>query len=107
MDDWRWVSIGAAEGLKKYFEGRSDDYLFTLSLIRRSPLTTAGLIVVAVTGVIAIDPFLVINHPLSIKAYTNFGQALLPPSTKYLFGTDDAGRDIFSRVMYGFRIDVG
>jgi len=29
---------------------------------------------------------------------------LLPPSIKYLFGTDHLGRDVFSRVIYGARI---
>ncbi len=30
--------------------------------------------------------------------------ALMPPSRHHLFGTDDLGRDVFSRVMYGARI---
>jgi peptide/nickel transport system permease protein len=31
---------------------------------------------------------------------------LSPPSAKYLLGTDQLGRDIFSRLLYGIRIDV-
>jgi len=30
----------------------------------------------------------------------------LPPSMKHLFGTDDLGRDIFSRALYGARISL-
>ena len=33
-------------------------------------------------------------------------QRLLPPSTDHFFGTDDFGRDIFSRTLYGARISM-
>ncbi len=33
----------------------------------------------------------------------DFGAMLQPPSTEHWFGTDDYGRDIFSRVLYGGR----
>lgn len=36
----------------------------------------------------------------------NFNALLAAPSPAHLFGTDDAGRDIFSRVLYGLRIDL-
>jgi peptide/nickel transport system permease protein len=32
--------------------------------------------------------------------------SLSPPSAKYILGTDQLGRDIFSRLLYGMRIDV-
>lgn len=33
-------------------------------------------------------------------------QLLLPPSSVHLFGTDNYGRDLFSRVIYGARVDL-
>lgn len=33
-------------------------------------------------------------------------QALLPPSSRNLLGTDDSARDVFARLIYGFRISV-
>ncbi|WP_110928171.1 ABC transporter permease [Bacillus massiliglaciei] len=36
----------------------------------------------------------------------NYDSILLPPSSVHLFGTDDLGRDIFSRVIYGAQISI-
>ena len=38
--------------------------------------------------------------------YQDYDQLLLPPSGSHLFGTDQLGRDLFSRVIYGIRIDM-
>jgi peptide/nickel transport system permease protein len=37
---------------------------------------------------------------------TDYTARLVPPSHEHLFGTDNLGRDIFSRVLYGSRIDL-
>lgn len=36
----------------------------------------------------------------------DYNAILLPPNLTHLFGTDNLGRDIFSRVIYGARIDL-
>ncbi|GAB1401636.1 ABC transporter permease [Elusimicrobiota bacterium] len=36
----------------------------------------------------------------------NLYERLLPPSQQHLFGTDDLGRDVFSRMLYGSRISL-
>ncbi len=38
--------------------------------------------------------------------YQDFMNALQPPSLAHPFGTDMVGRDVFSRVLYGIRIDM-
>jgi peptide/nickel transport system permease protein len=38
--------------------------------------------------------------------YQDFAAALQPPSWDHPFGTDMVGRDVFSRVIYGIRIDM-
>ncbi|MFY0544818.1 ABC transporter permease [Brevibacillus sp. H7] len=36
----------------------------------------------------------------------NYDKILMKPNSEHLFGTDDLGRDIFSRVVYGARISI-
>ena len=48
-------------------------------------------------------PMLAPHDPLA----SNTAQALQPPSGKYWFGTDQLGRDIFSRALVATRLDVG
>ncbi|RCW50678.1 MULTISPECIES: ABC transporter permease [unclassified Halanaerobium] len=49
-------------------------------------------------------PFIAPYSPLEID-YSNMNYS--PPSAAHWFGTDDFGRDIFSRVLYGTRIALG
>jgi len=39
-------------------------------------------------------------------AAIDVGQSLLPPSMKHPFGTDDLGREVFIRMLYGARISL-
>lgn len=50
-----------------------------------------------------IGPFIVPHDPYA----SNTAMALKPPSTTYWFGTDQLGRDIFSRVVVAARLDLG
>jgi peptide/nickel transport system permease protein len=71
---------------------------------RRRAAPPAGLIVASgalllfATALVA--PGLLATHdPYAL----NLADALHPPSPEYWFGTDEAGRDLFSRVVYGTR----
>ncbi|QND54847.1 ABC transporter permease (plasmid) [Phyllobacterium sp. 628] len=67
------------------------------------PLGMAGFIVLAVLVIVAIlAPWLAPYDP-SIQSLEN---ALKPPSLVHLAGTDEFGRDILSRLIYGTRITI-
>ncbi|MGI9334736.1 MAG: nickel transporter permease [Gammaproteobacteria bacterium] len=72
-------------------------------LWRRNPVTVAGtLIVIALILVAAFAPQLATHDPFDQV----LGDRLLPPSSAHLFGTDNLGRDIFSRVAHGARLTL-
>lgn len=71
--------------------------------IRQNPLTLFGGTVVLFLFVIALAaPFLPLPDPYTINA----DAVLASPSLKHLFGTDELGRDVLSRVIYGARISL-
>lgn len=53
-----------------------------------------------IVGILA--PFLSIYDPVKI----NLSEALRPPSPEHILGTDELGRDIATRIMYGARISM-
>jgi peptide/nickel transport system permease protein len=74
-----------------------------LYFIRRNHLALVGLIVVLLILLITLTaPWLAPYEPLSQA----IPDRLQPPSSNYLFGTDQLGRDILSRVMYGGRVSL-
>ena len=69
--------------------------------LRRDPLGLAGLTIVVVVGVVTLLASWIAPHdPLEIDVYNR----LLPPSAEYWLGTDQLGRDIFSRVLFGGQV---
>jgi peptide/nickel transport system permease protein len=71
--------------------------------IRKSPLTLVGLVVIVI--VLAVMVFAPLLAPYDPNA-VSLGRRLAPPSAAHWFGTDEVGRDIFSRVLYGSRQSV-
>lgn len=100
------VTVRAAEGAafvpQKVRRERSPFVKALLSL-RRNPLALAGLVVLALWLLIAATAPLVAPYEPNKQ---DISHRLQGPNRTHLFGTDDLGRDIFSRVLYGARISV-
>lgn len=71
---------------------------------RASPAALAGLsIVMALVLCALFAPWLASHDPYA----QNLPQMLKPPSAEHWLGTDELGRDIWSRVVYGARVTLG
>jgi len=75
---------------------------FSILLMNKAAMV--GAIIVAIYIFIAVfAPLLAPYDPYEIKLENK----LMPPSFDHLMGTDDKGRDILSRILYGSRLSMG
>lgn len=70
---------------------------------RRNRIAVVGLVLVVVLGLMALfAPIIAPYDPIE----QHITDRLKPPSAQYLLGTDELGRDLFSRLLYGARISL-
>ena len=73
-------------------------FLELLRALIANPLTAAGLgIVILLILIAAFAPYLAPYDPLA----QNLADRLMAPNGAHLMGTDELGRDILSRILYG------
>jgi len=70
----------------------------------RNPLAISGLVVLGIAVILAVfAPWLAPHDPTE----THLDHAFAPPGTAgYLLGTDDLGRDVLARIMFGLRASL-
>ncbi len=79
------------------------DWRYARYRLARSPLALAGLgIILLVLAVMALAPVLAPYDPTALDLL----HRLAPPSPRHWFGTDQVGRDLLSRIIWGSRVSV-
>jgi peptide/nickel transport system permease protein len=74
-----------------------------LTRLRREPDLVLGVLLLVFVALVALFPGLFTSaSPVAV----NVDLALEPPSAAHPFGTDDVGRDILARVVYGARVTL-
>lgn len=72
--------------------------------IRRQPAMVLGLLIASIMLYVVVLPWTLTAHsPTDVEV----SAALQGPSAAHPFGTDDTGRDVYARVIYGARITLG
>ncbi|WP_245500662.1 ABC transporter permease [Rhizobium sp. BK251] len=74
-----------------------------MSELLSNPTAAFGLIVVVALLLTALLAPVLASHDPNV---IDLGNALSPPSSQHWFGTDELGRDIYSRIVYGTRISL-
>jgi oligopeptide transport system permease protein len=93
------VSVRSARGGAKGTSLTRD----ALRRLRRNKLAMAGLVVIVFLGLVAIFADALTPYPYT---KTNFGRLNEAPSRDYPLGTDQIGRDLLSRMIYGARVSM-
>lgn len=73
---------------------------------RRNPSALIGAAMVVSVVLAAIFAPILSPSPQSAGSFVDFANRHSPPSAEFWFGTDNVGRDVFSRVIYGYRISL-
>ncbi len=82
---------------------RTTSWARSLRGMLRRPLALSGLLLILLFVILAVVPQSIATaDPIKL----DMGARLRPPSSEHWFGTDNFGRDIFSRVVYGARISL-
>ena len=73
---------------------------------RRNPAALIGATIVISVTMLAIFAPILSPSPQSAGSFVDFAHRHHPPSAEFWFGTDNVGRDIFTRVIFGYRISL-
>jgi peptide/nickel transport system permease protein len=85
---------------------RATPYFLTGHVVRQFRRSNAAMVGLALTIIfVLLALFAPVLAPYDPTAFT-LGQQLKPPSATNLLGTDELGRDILSRILYGARITL-
>lgn len=95
------VNIEQLQVIKKRgrFRGLKDIW----TRMKRNRLAMVGLTIIILLVITAIFADYIAPYSYSEQ---NLANQFQPPSAEHLFGTDELGRDIFSRVVYGSRVSL-
>lgn len=100
--EWRaWLT---AEAPASRLHARIVRSYATAQIFLSNPLALVGLVIVVILlAIAAVAPWLAHGSPTG----QDLSLRLEPPSAAFWFGTDELGRDIYTRILYGARITLG
>lgn len=86
--------------------GQADEIRRQFRRLTYDRLTIVGLAILCVIVFMALAAPLLTPYANQVGAYTDFTNAYLHPSLAHPFGTDNVGKDVYTQVIFGFRISL-
>lgn len=83
-----------------------DEARYNARVFFKDKLAVVGLVIIVVTIAVAVLAPHIAPYPAQGRGDSNLKERFQAPSTHHLMGTDNQGRDILSRVIYGARIPL-
>ncbi len=78
----------------------------SLFILLRNPLSLTGVVLITLVVVSAVFADFIAPFPEHAGAVVDFANFNKAPEWPYLFGTDLVGRDLFTRILYAYRISL-
>ena len=92
--------------IQRVLRSRVREWRLSFHLLWRNSLTRLAFMVAILLVLLALFAPVIAPYPEHAGSVTNPAEMLQPPSAENLFGTDEQGRDVFSRVLFGARISL-
>ena len=106
MSDTQVATPAAAPAVLTARQARWRQLRLQWHVLTRNTLQKISLGFIILLILLAIIAPYIVPYPESIAGVPSAEEVLQGPSRSHLFGTDEFGRDIFSRVLYGARISL-
>lgn len=87
-------------------KNKNREYFRGINLIFKNPLTVLGLVIIITLVFSAVLAPYISPYPGQGRGLSNLKERLEAPSIRHPFGTDNLGRDMLSRIIFGARISI-
>lgn len=98
--------VSSFRSYEKELRTHAEELRYSLHVVKKNPITLFSLVTIAALILIALMAPYVVPYPQDALGAVHPDEAFQAPSLNHFFGTDESGRDVFSRVLVGARISL-